>query len=104
MDYQTLLEYMTATQARILCRTKEQRAEVVNILKDINPVLNPSYIGQEFNASDFPYIGYDALTNFWALWRYLDTNKVLTVEELRDLVYDHADEVELSCDSLEGVL
>lgn len=104
MDYKTLLEYMEDTQVQIICHTKEQRAEAVDILKELNPDLDTSYISQVFDASDYPYMGYDGAVNEWALWRTWDSGKLMTVEMLRDLVYDHADEIELSCDSLEDVL
>lgn len=104
MDYKTLLGYMEETQVQIICRTKEQRAEAVDILKELNPDLDTSYISQVFDASDYPYMGYDRMAGEWALWRNWDSSKLMTVETLRELVDNHADEIELACGSLEDVL
>lgn len=104
MDYKTLLRYMEDTQVQIICRTREQRAEAVDILKELNPSLDTTFISQKYEASEFPYMGYDSGANEWALWRNWDSGKLMTVETLRDLVYDHADEIELACGSLEDVL
>ena len=49
-------------------------------------------------------MGYDGVTDEWALWRDWDSGKLMTVETLRELVDDHADEIELACGSLEDVL
>ena len=104
MDYKTLLEYMEATKLQIICRTKEQRAEAVDILKKLNPSLDTTFISQKYNASEFPSMGYDRMADEWALWRNWDSSKLMTVETLRELVDDHADEIELACGSLEDVL
>ena len=104
MDYKTLLEYMEATKLQIICRTREQRAEAVDILKELNPSLDTTFISQKYEASEFPYMGYDGVTDEWALWRDWDSGKLMTVETLRELVDDHADEIELACGSLEDVL
>lgn len=104
MDYKTLLEYMEATKLQIICRTKEQRAEAVDILKELNPSLDTTFISQKYDASEFPYMGYDGGVNEWALWRSWDSGKLMTVETLRELVDNHANEIELTCGSLEDVL
>lgn len=104
MDYKTLLEYMEATTLQIICRTKEQRAEAVDILKELNPSLDTTFISQKYDASEFPYMGYDGGVNEWALWRSWDSGKLMTVETLRELVDNHANEIELTCGSLEDVL
>lgn len=104
MDYKTLLEYMEDTKVQIICRTRKQRAEAVDILKELNPSLDTTFISQKYDASEFPYMGYDRGMNEWALWKSWDCDKLMTVEALRDLVYDHADEIELTCGSLEDVL
>lgn len=61
MDYKTLLEYMEATKLQIICRTKKQRAEAVDILKELNPSLDTTFISQKYNASEFPSMGYDRI-------------------------------------------
>ena len=104
MDYKTLLGYMEDTQVQIICRTREQRAEAVDILKELNPDLDTTFISQKYDASEFPYMGYDGGANEWALWRSWDCDKLMTVETLRELVDNHADEIELACGSLEDVL
>lgn len=104
MDYKTLLGYMEDTQVQIICRTREQRAEAVDILKELNPSLDTTFISQKYDASEFPYMGYDGGVNEWALWRSWDSGKLMTVETLRELVDDHANEIELTCGSLEDVL
>lgn len=104
MDYKTLLEYMEDTQVQIICHTKEQRAEAVDILKELNPDLDTSYISQVFDASDYPYMGYDGAENVWVLWKGWDADKLLTVDMLRELVGNPADKIEISCGSLEDVL
>ena len=70
MDYKTLLGYMEDTQVQIICRTREQRAEAVDILKELNPSLDTTFISQKYEASEFPYMGYDGVTDEWALWGF----------------------------------
>lgn len=104
MDYKTLLGYMEDTQVQIICRTREQRAEAVDILKELNPDLDTTFISQKYEPSEFPSMGYDGMRDEWALWRNWDSGKLMTVETLRELVDNHADEIELACGSLEDVL
>lgn len=104
MDYETFLEYIEATQVKIICRTRAKRAEAVEILKELNPYLDTVFISQKYDATEFPYLGYDRSTNMWALWREWDADKLLTVDMLRELVRNPADKIEISCGSLEDVL
>ena len=104
MDYETFLEYIEATQVQIICRTRVMRAEAVSILKELNPYLDTTFISQEYDATKYPYLGYDRSTNMWALWKGWDTDKLLTVDALRELVSNPADKIEISCGSLEDVL
>ena len=104
MDYDTLLEYLEATQVRIICRTRKMRAEAVSILQELNPDVDIMFISQKYDATEFPYMGYDSSTHMWALWRGWDADKLLTVDALRELVRNPADKIEISCGSLEDVL
>lgn len=104
MDYDTLLEYIEATQIRIICRTRKMRAEAVGILKELNPSLDTLFISQKYDATEYPYLGYDRSTNIWALWKRPSATQVLTVDALRELVRNPADKIEISCGSLEDVL
>lgn len=104
MDYDTLLEYIEATQIRIICRTRKMRAEAVGILKELNPSLNTVFISQKYDATEYPYLGYDRSTKIWALWKSPSATQLLTVDALRELVRNPADKIEISCGSLEDVL
>ena len=104
MDYDTLLEYIEATQIRIICQTRAKRAEAVGILKELNPSLDTTFISQKYDASEFPYMGYDRSVNEWALWKSPSATQMLTVDALRELVRNPADKIEISCGSLEDVL
>lgn len=104
MDYETLLKYIEATKVRIICRTRAMRAEAVEILQELNPYLDTAFISQKYDATEFPYMGYDSSTHMWVLWKGWDADKLLTVDMLRELVGNPADKIEISCGSLEDVL
>lgn len=66
--------------------------------------MDTTFISQKYNDSEFPSMGYDRIADEWALWRNWDSSKLMTVETLRELADDHANEIELACGSLEDVL
>ena len=102
MNYDEITSYMKSHKALIYCPNLNIRQEVISILLDLNPRVDTHYLFPTYGPESWPCIG--VAMDEWCLYTGTSGDKLLSVDQFRDLVYGADLSIELATASLEDVL
>lgn len=102
MNYDEITSYMKNHKALIYCPNLNIRQEVISILLDLNPRVDTHYLFPTYGPESWPCIG--VAMDEWCLYTGTSGDKLLSLDQFRDLVYGADWSIELATASLEDVL
>lgn len=106
MTYEEFWNYCSKNRIVIDCSTLDDRREFREFVLSLNPSAQTNYISDEHDIQTFRYAGASQFGHYFCLYTVWGSGegRVLPMEEFRAMFTHMADEQDISCPSLEGIL
>lgn len=106
MTYEEFWNYCSKNRIAIDCSTLDERREFREFVLSLNPGAKTDYISDEHDLQRFPYAGVSQFGHYFCLYTKIGAGekRIMPMEEFRATFTNMADEQDISCPPLEGIL